>query len=315
VPYGSARLPHGNVRQIEAEASVSDVHAEKGRVSVSKELFWGKDVLLFEAEGPGARVEVPFTVDEAGLYELSTQVAQAPDYGAYEILVDGQAAAPNELEHEPGADIRQQNRFDGYAYDTYVGLDRQLGWRRLEKGRHTLTFVCLGKNPAASGYVLGVDNVILARAGAEGWALAARVIEPKLAATDDASLARALAGDPDPRVRTLAALALASKGAAASAALPALEKALADPDPNVREAAARAIGAQGPSAAAAVPALAAACRVPNQSGAVVRACLYALGAIGRASTAALASIRSTLDDPGAGWVAERVMRDIEGAPR
>ena len=315
VPYGSARLPHGNVKQIEAEASVSDVHAEKGRVSVSKELFWGKDVLLFEAEGPGARVEVPFTVDETGLYELSTQVAQAPDYGAYEILVDGQAAAPNELEHEPGADIRQQNRFDGYAWDTYVGLDRQLGWRRLEKGRHTLTFVCLGKNPAASGYVLGVDNVILARAGAEGWALAARVIEPKLAATDDASLARALAGDPDPRVRTLAALALASKGAAASAALPALEKALEDPDPNVREAAARAIGAQGPSAAAAVPALAAACRAPNQSGAVVRACLYALGAIGRASTPALASIRSTLDDPGAGWVAERVMRDIEGAPR
>ena len=314
VPYGSARLPHGNVRQLEAEASPADVRAEKGKISVSKELFWGKDVLLFEAEGPGARVEVPFVVDETGLYELSTQVAQAPDYGSYEILVDGQAAAPNELEHEPGADIRQQNRFDGYAWDTYVGLDRQLGWRRLEKGRHTLTFVCIGRNPASSGFTLGVDNVILARAGHDGWALASKASEPRLAATDVPGLGRALS-DSDPRVRTLAALALEAKGAGASAALPALEKALGDPDPNVREAAARAIGAEGPAAAAAVPALAAACRAPGQSGAVVRACLYALGAIGRASVPALEAIRTTLDNPSAGWVAERVIRDIEAAPR
>ena len=65
---------------------------EKGKVSVSKELFWGKDVILFEAEGPGARIEVPFDVDEDGDYELSTQVAQAPDYGIYEILLDGKPA-------------------------------------------------------------------------------------------------------------------------------------------------------------------------------------------------------------------------------
>src|SRR6185369_15611495 len=193
--------------------------------------FWGKDVLLFEAEGPGARVEVPFVVAESGLYELSTQVAQAPDYGTYEILVDGQAAAPNVLEHEPGADIRSQNHFDGYAWDTYVGLDRQLGWKKLEKGRHTLTFVCTGKNPASSGFTLGVDNVILARAGADGWALASKATEPKLPGTDLASLTRALASDPDSRVRTQAALALAARPKEAAPALPALEKALKDPSP------------------------------------------------------------------------------------
>ena len=78
VPYGSARLPQGNAQQIEVEKSVADVKAEKGKVSVSKELFWGKDVILFEGEGPGARIEVPFDVNEDGEYELSTQVAQAP---------------------------------------------------------------------------------------------------------------------------------------------------------------------------------------------------------------------------------------------
>jgi hypothetical protein len=180
---------------------------------------------------------VPFVVDESGLYELSTQVAQAPDYGQYEILVDGAAAAPNELEHEPGADIRQQNRFDGYAWDTYVGLDRQLGWRKLDKGRHTLTFVCLGRNPASSGFTLGVDNVILARVGADGWAHANAVREPKLAATDVPGFVKALESDPDSKVRTQAALAIAARPKEAAAALPALEKALKDPSPFVREAA------------------------------------------------------------------------------
>ena len=68
VPYGSARLPQGNAQQIEVEKSVGDVKAEKGKVSVSKELFWGKDVILFEGEGPGARIEVPFDVNEDGEY-------------------------------------------------------------------------------------------------------------------------------------------------------------------------------------------------------------------------------------------------------
>src|SRR5262249_33632749 len=158
----------------------------------------------------------------------------------------------------------------------------QLGWRKLEKGRHTLTFVCLGKNPASSGFVLGVDNVILARAGADGWALASKVTEPRLAATDVPGIVKALKAGPDARVRTQAALALATRPREAAAALPDLEAALKDPSPFVREAAARAMGAQGPAAAHAVPALVAACKAPDQAGAVRRSIFYALGDMGKA---------------------------------
>jgi Protein of unknown function (DUF2961)/HEAT repeats len=314
VPYGSARLPHGNARQIEVEDALADVQGEKGKVSVSKELFWGKDVLLFQGEGPGSRVSIPFTVEEDGLYELVTQVAQAPDYGVYEIELDGGPVAARELEHEPGADIRQQTRFDGYAYDTYVGLDRQIGWLTLPRGRHTLTFVCLGKNPASSGYTLGVDNIILARAGAAGWALAASAKEPVFDPKNVAGFEAALSS-PDPRVRTLAALALGGQPEAALRALPVLEKALSDADPSVREAAARAIEAQGPRAAAAVPALVAACKAPGQTGAVLRACLYALGHIGKAAAPALPTMRALLAEPSSGWVAEKAIRDVESATR
>jgi hypothetical protein len=48
-------------------------------------------------------------------------------------------------------------------------------------------------------------------------------------------------------------------------------------------------------------------RIGLPCSAVVRACLYALGSIGKASMPALETIRSTLENPGAGCVAERVI--------
>ena len=59
VPYGAARLPHGNATQLETEEVLAEITTEGGGVTVLPELFWGKDVVLFEAEGPGARVNVP----------------------------------------------------------------------------------------------------------------------------------------------------------------------------------------------------------------------------------------------------------------
>nr|MDQ5872875.1 DUF2961 domain-containing protein [Acidobacteriota bacterium] len=136
VPYGEARLPQGNARQIEVETSVADAKAVKGKVSVSKDLFWSKDVLLFEGEGPGARLDVPFDVPEGGRYELYTQVAQSFDYGTYSMLLDGKPVVSAELEHEPGADVLPTGQVEGYAPETYVGRDLLVGWPELSKGRH-----------------------------------------------------------------------------------------------------------------------------------------------------------------------------------
>jgi hypothetical protein len=72
------------------------------------------------------------------------------------------------------ADVRPQTQIDAYALETYVGADYQVGWPRLTKGRHTLSYVCLGRNAASSGYNLGVDNIVLARTGAEAWAAGPR---------------------------------------------------------------------------------------------------------------------------------------------
>jgi hypothetical protein len=315
VPYGSARLPQGNAKQIEVENALAEVKAEKGKTSVSKDLFWSKDVLLFEGQGPGSTIEIPFEVDEDGDYELYTQLAQASDYGIYTVLLDGKPAVAPVLEHEPGADVRPQTQFDGYALETYVGMDYQIGWPRLSKGRHTVRFTCLGKNAASSGYNLGVDDLILARTGPTGWAKASAVRPPNVPSGSVAGLAAALS-DPDPVTRGLAALELRDKGVAARPALDALVAKLKDPDVIVRMMSANAIGAMGPEAASAVPALTAACRVEAEVTHVLRACAAALGDIGRAAAPALPVLRDlVVKKPLVRRSAERAIEQIEGTKK
>jgi HEAT repeat protein len=190
-------------------------------------------------------------------------------------------------------------------------MDYQIGWPRLSKGRHTLRFVCLGKNAASSGYNLGVDDLILARTGPSGWARAAAVRPPAIPDTV-AGLASSLS-DPDEVVRGLAALALRDKGAAARPALNALIARLKDPDVIVRMTSANAIASMGPEAAPAVPALAAACRVEADVTHVLRACAAALGEIGRPASSALPVLRELTKKPLVRRSAERAIEQIEAA--
>jgi len=311
VPYGPARLPQGNASQIEVERSLAEVKVEGGKASLSPELFWSKDVILFEAEGKGSSIEIPFEVPEDGVYEVYTEVAQASDYGVYTALLDGKAPGALQLEHEPGADVRPQSQFDGYALETYVGLAHQVGWPELAKGRHTLTFVCLGKREASSGYNLGVDTIIIARTGAEAWAAAADAKEPRLPAGGAADLARTLS-DPDPVTRGLAAIALRDMGEDAIPALDALASALKDADPNVRLMAANAIAAIGEDAAPAAQALIAAASAAGEEVHVLRSVASALGAIGKpAAVPALPVLRRLAKIPRVQWAAEAAIRRIQ----
>lgn len=311
VPYGSARLPQGNAQQIEVEQRLAECQAQGGTASLSPELFWSKDVIRFEAAGPGSQLEVPFDVTADGDYEIYTEVAQASDHGIYTVLLDGRPPRAPQLEHEPGADLRPQNQFDGYAAETYVGLAYPVGWVHLTAGRHTLTYRCLGKNAASSACHLGVDNVVLARVGREAWAAAAAVREPAMPTGTVADLGQALTADPDPVVRGLAALALRDRGKASAAALPALLTALRDPDVAVRMMTANAIARIGPQAAAAVPALIATGSARGEQVHVLRSVASALGSIGAPAAApAVPMLQELAKMPRVRWAAEAALRNI-----
>jgi hypothetical protein len=309
LPYGSARLPQGNALQVEVENAIAEAVMEKGAVSLVKELFWSKDVLSFEADGAGSRIEIPFDVPEDGDYELYTQIAQGPEYGMYTVLLDGKAPQAPELEHEPGADVLVKDRFDGYAPETYVGYDYPVGWTRLTRGRHTLTFVCLGKHADSSGHRLGVDNVILARTGSDAWASASKAAPRRLPSLEVTALVQSLSSG-DPIVRGLAAIALRDSGPRALPALDALRSALRDSDVNVRTMSANAIAAIGADARAAVPDLIAAASVAGEDVQVLRASASALGAIGPDAAEAVPVLRTLAAMPRVQWAAEEAIRRI-----
>ena len=128
-----ARLPQGNALQIELEEALPSAKLEGGKASIVEDLFWGKDVVLFDATGTGSRIEVPFDVPEDGDYELIVQVAQASGYGNYEIWLDGKPPA------RPGSSTSRAPTSGGRPVRRVrLGDVRrqavQLGWPRLSKG-------------------------------------------------------------------------------------------------------------------------------------------------------------------------------------
>lgn len=270
-PYGAARLPHGNARQIEVEQAIDGVKTEGGKAGVMKDAFWSRDLLTFDASGPGSKISVPIDVPEDGGYELLAEIAHAPDYGRYITYLDGRPLAPQNLEHEPGAKIVDSAAMNLWNTELYVAEDHLLGWERLRRGRHTITFVCLGKDARSTGYGLGIDYIVLSRLDG-GW----KAESPKAAELRRlgergrgaaASLATAVdgLGDADPDVRESAAWALTQMDEAAAGAVPALEQALTDDDAIVRGLAALSLRNIGAPAHAALPALIAALRDPDEN--------------------------------------------------
>lgn len=307
-PYGAERLPLGNATQIEVENSINEVTTERGKASVQKEVFWSKDLLFFEAAGPGAKINVPFNVPEDGYYEVLAEIAEAPDYGDYVASLDGKLT--NSLTQTwgqsdvppPGTEI-----IHSYANEVYVAEDRRFGWFNLSKGRHVLTFVCAGKDVRSTGHNLGIDNLVLEKVptlttpvqstavpthgGSVPVARAKSIVyrgEPL--GFYLAEIKRSASSQPPELIR-----ALGNFGLDGQAAVPELSRALTDPDVEVRQAAAWSLSQVGPKAAKAVPKLIDVLADPDPH--VRSLAAVALAGMGRQAEPALPALIRALSDP------------------
>ncbi|HEY3269486.1 MAG TPA: glycoside hydrolase family 172 protein [Armatimonadota bacterium] len=148
LPAGYARTPYGNATVIEAEDLLSKVKTEKGEAEIQKGLDWTKDLIFFKGVGVGSSLSIPFNAPTDGAYEITTQLVHSYDYGTYQASLDGKPLG------EPQK---------AYAAGTYASLDHILGRAKLAAGPHELTFKAVGKEPASTGYYLGVDNIVLAK--------------------------------------------------------------------------------------------------------------------------------------------------------
>ncbi len=334
-PFGEARLPLGNAQQIAVEDSLAEVTTMKGKASVQREVDWGRDLLFFEAEGVGSRIDIPLDVPQTGRYEIVARIAQAPDSGDYYALLDGK---PTNLDNRQAATSEIPSAgpevFHNYLPEIYIAIDRPLGWLPLDKGRHILSFVCAARDGRSSGYNLGINDVILERIPqTPSQSSPERVIVPPTAgivyrgqplsfyreelrhagSSDRAEIVRSIGSfredalsaigdlsktltDAEPGVRAAAAWALSQVGPSGAAAVPALVAALTDPNPRVRCLAAIALREIGPHATNAVPALA---KALSDSEPSVRApAAQALGAIGPNAKTSVPSLVDRLNVPG-----------------
>jgi HEAT repeat protein len=302
-PFGRARLPFGNATQIAVEDAIAAVKTEGGKASVQLEVDWAKDLLFFEAQGQGAKMHVPFDIPEAGHYELVAQIAQAPDYGDYTALLDGQQtnldtrqAATSEIPF-PGPEV-----FHNYLPEVYVAKDRPLGMFELIKGRHILTFVCTGKDPNSAGYNFGIQELVLERVPPDEKPTPS-ISDAKNSVTAPGAVvyrgqplsyyvAQLKNGSPGDRAAALRAIG--SFGPDAATAVTLLTNALSDESPEVRGAAAGALALVGSRAAASVPALA---KLLADSAPRVRSvAAVALKNMGTTSAPALPQLIVALDD-------------------
>jgi hypothetical protein len=314
VPYGDARLPFGNAQQIEVEDAVGNVQTEKGEVSVQKEVFWSKDLLFFKSQGVGSSFTVPIGVPKGGRYEVVAQVAAAPDYGDYEITLDGKPTSSTTitwglLDAVPSA----AETYHNYEQEIFVANDHRLGWFDLAPGRHLLKFICVGKDARSGGYNLGVDDVVLAEVGQEGRELspapspgsATPGSAPSPVPTEarpellyrgqplSAYMAQFRTATGGARADSLRAIAAFGKDAAP--AVNEISPALADAAPEVRTAAARALAEVGDRAGSAAEALGKALSDSDQG--VRESVALALREMPGSAVRALPALLVALQDP------------------
>jgi hypothetical protein len=313
-PYGAARLPLGNALQIEVENNLKDVTTEKGEASVQKEVFWSKDLLFLQAQGEGARVNIPFDVPKDGYYEVIAQIAQAPDYGDYVATLDGEPTNSTSLTWGPQKAVAPPIEIiHNYQPEIFVAPDHRLGWFKLSAGRHVLALTCVGKDKLSSGYNLGIDGVVLEEiATAEELARANGVglpryeaIEPGIAVHSPVagvvyrgkplSFYAAQLKQAAPELRADALRSIGAFGEDAAPALSVLSAALGDPDPEVRTAAAGAIGRVGPKASAVAPGVA--MLLKDQHIQVREAAALALREMGKGAVRAIPDLCAALRDP------------------
>jgi hypothetical protein len=304
VPYGAERLPFGNATQIAVEDSLGQVTTENGTASVQREVDWSKDLLFLEAKSAGAKINIPIDIPETARYEIIAMIAQAPDYGDYLALLDGQPtnldtrqAATSEIPF-PGPEI-----FHNYLPEVYVAKDRALGMFELSKGRHILTFVCTGKDPRSAGYNFGIQEVVQERvlqtpvdsAEAPPGKHAAAAANVAAYRGKPLSFYRVKLDSAEASEQATALRAIGSFGPDASPATAKLTELLSSSDAEVRGASADALAQIGPGAAHAVPELS---KLLADSSPRVRCqAALALKAMGAKSSPAVPELTRALADP------------------
>jgi hypothetical protein len=112
---------------------------------------WGGDTQLFWHGGAvGAVLALMVDVPQDGAWIVEIDLTRAPDYGQLAFEVDRH---------------RVSTAFDGYAPGVAGPVTVTLGTFAMRAGRRPVSLIITGRNTAATGYLAGVDRILLKPAG------------------------------------------------------------------------------------------------------------------------------------------------------
>ena len=143
-PLRDRKLPPID-RVIEGKTLLETARAEGGDTSLQGGSFWtGQGQVFFDAQRPGASLELPFQVTQQERVRLVIPITHSYDFGTYRLLLDGELIGDGPIDfYSPRIEVRE----------------RSLGDRELAAGTHVLRLECTGSNPNSTGFKLGVDSV------------------------------------------------------------------------------------------------------------------------------------------------------------
>ena len=136
-------LSSGKVQLRGGQATAQDMAGFGPGWSGGAQLFWHGGAV-------GATLDLAIEVPADGAWLVEIALTQAPDYGEIGFEVD----------HHP---VRQ--RFDGYAPQVAGPVTVALGTFAMIKGPRPVSLKIAGRNAAASGWLVGVDRIVLQPAG------------------------------------------------------------------------------------------------------------------------------------------------------
>jgi len=126
-PFPERRMPWQQQHLVRVFRQAKTTGKAKAQVQFAG-MFGARPVLGWTNAEVGARLTLPFEVDASGRYAVRLTAGAAPEFGAYDIELDGKVA----LAH---ADFRAAD---------YDELDLLLGAHEFAKGAHQLSFRALG---------------------------------------------------------------------------------------------------------------------------------------------------------------------------
>jgi hypothetical protein len=146
---GEASATSGDTLRVEAESllpAAAGTTPATRQASCCGATWSGGAQVWLQADGAGDSFSLDLDVPQDGGYDLSTLVTRAADYGIHTLAVDGEVVG------QP---------FDAYGAGLEAGVRSDYGALELAAGTHRLTWTVTGKDPAARGFLAGIDTIVL----------------------------------------------------------------------------------------------------------------------------------------------------------